>query len=314
MKRSTVLGTLAALALPFSAPLPGRTADETPLRCATGTIDSATAFFCAQELGYFQKAGVPVQAISSSNGSATAAAVISGSLEIGDMNVLSLVQAFEKGLPLTMVAANQIYLTTLPTIELLVPKDSPLNAPRDLNGKTLAVGVLNGIGHLNLIAWLDQHGVDLKSVKIVEIAFPVMPTALASHRVDAAVIAEPDLSVAKRNARVFAKVYDGIGPRYLISCWSANHDWVAKNADVAHHFSLAMQQASVWANHNQDKTAEITARRLNVPLDDVRSAIRDVFAETNGPGLVQPVIDVAAKYGFVPQLIRADGIISSAAA
>lgn len=314
MKRSTAIGTLAALALPMAASRAGRAADGAPLRCATGTIDSATAFFCAQETGLFQKAGVPVTAITSSNGAATAAAVISGSLDIGNMNVLSLVQAYEKGLPLTMIAANQIYLSEAPSIELLVPKDSPLTAARDLNGKTIATGVLNGIGHLALVAWLDKTGVDLKSVRIVEIAFPVMPTALASHRVDAAVIAEPDLSVAKRDARAFAKVYDGIGPRYLISCWSAHRDWVAKNTDLVHRFSLALQQAAVWANHNQDRTAEITARRLNVPVDAVRSAVRAVFAESNRAGLLQPVIDVAAKYGFLGQLIRADGVISSAAA
>jgi NitT/TauT family transport system substrate-binding protein len=310
MKRSQMLRALTASSILLRAPA---AAQGAPLRCATGTIDSATAFFCGQEEGFFARAAVPVLAVPSNNGSATAAAVLAGSLDIGDMNVLSLAQAHEKGLPLTIVAASQVYESTAPTIALLVPNDSPLAAPRDLAGKTIAIGVLNGIGHLALIAWLDKNSVDRTSVRIVEIPFPVMPTALQSHRVDAAVIAEPDLSVAKRFARILGDCYDGIGSTYLISCWGAQRDWVAKNADLVHRFSGAMIQASIWANRNHDRTAAITSRRLGVSIEALRAATRDVFAESNSPSLVQPVIDVAAKYGFLPRRIPAEELISSAA-
>lgn len=313
MRRLDSLKAAAAVLLPLSMRPASRAAAQAPLRCATGTIDSATAFFCAQEEGFFGRAGVAVTAIPSSNGSATAAAVLAGSLDIGDMNVLSLAQAYEKGLPLTIVAASQVYRSTAPTIELLVPQDSPLSTPRDLAGKTIAIGVQGGIGNLALIAWLEGNGVDRTAVRIVEIPFPVMPTALESHRVDAAVIAEPDLSAAKRFARPFGKVYDGIGPVYLISCWGAQRDWAGANADLVHRFSAAIIQASIWANHNHDRTAAITARRLGVPIETLRSGTRDVFAESNSPMLVQPVIDAAVKYDFLPKPLAATALISGAA-
>ena len=51
-----------------------------------------------------------------------------------------------------------------------------------LNGKTLSVGTLKTMLHAATMAWADKHGGNGRSLQFVEIPFPQMDAALASHR------------------------------------------------------------------------------------------------------------------------------------
>jgi NitT/TauT family transport system substrate-binding protein len=180
---------------------------------------------------------------------------------------------------------------------MLVPSASPLRAARDLNGKTLAVNVLKGIAHVSAQSWIDKNGGDSKSVHYIELPFSAMPAALSANRVDAAVVAEPQLTQSRGDTRFFGKSYDGIGDLWMIDAWVATDAWIAANPETARRFSAAMQQAAVWANHNQDKTAEIIASATKIDPAVVRAMRRATFLEHVNLGVVQPVIDVGAQYG-----------------
>jgi NitT/TauT family transport system substrate-binding protein len=180
---------------------------------------------------------------------------------------------------------------------MLVPNASTLHSARDLNGKTLAVNVLKGIAHVSAQSWIDKNGGDSKSVRYIEMPFAAMPAALGANRVDAAVVAEPQLSESHNDTRFFGKSYDGIGDLWMIDAWVASEAWIAANPEAAHRFGEAMQQAAVWANHNQDKTAAIISAAMKIDLAVVRSMRRATFLEHVNLGVVQPVIDVGTQYG-----------------
>lgn len=260
-------------------------------------LDSSSEIFAAQSQGFLAKAGLTADVQSFTNGNAIAAAVVSGALDAGGVNVLSLAAAHEKGLPLKIIGSGSIYTTKNPTTVMLVPIASTLRSARDLGGKTLAVNVLKGIAHVSAQAWIDKNGGDSKAVRYIELPFAAMPAALAANRVDAAVVAEPNLTQARDDTRVFGKSYDGIGDVWMIDAWVASDAWIAANPDVAHRFGVALQQAAVWANHNRDKTAEIISSAMKIDLAVVRSMRRATFLEHVDLGVVQPVIDVGAQYG-----------------
>ncbi len=83
----------------------------------------------------------------------------------------------------------------------------------------------------------------------------------------------------------------------MIDAWTASQAWLTANPDVARRFSNAMQQAAVWANRNHDKTAELVSAATKIDLSIVREMHRATFLEHVNLGVVQPVIDVGAKYG-----------------
>ncbi len=224
----------------------------------------------------------------------------------------SLLAAHEKGIPFTILAMGEMYTAASPTAQLLVPSGSALSSARELSGKTVAVNIINGLGHLATRTWIDKNGGDSTSVRYVEMPFAAMPAALAARRVDASMIVEPALSVAKRGARSLSDAYNAIGHEFLISAWVATQDWVSKNADTAHRFSVAMRQASIWANRNRDVTAEITNRVLHSDVALIRSMTRATFPENQrGASLVQPVIDAAAKYHLVSADMAASDLFSA---
>lgn len=304
--RSGALAALAGAALSTALPSRALGAAAQSIHVACLSIDSGSGLYAAQDAGFFSRAGITVDVdAGNANGTAVAAQLVSGSLDIGDMASLALLEAHEKGMPLTIVGLGQVFLPTAPTNLLLVAADSPLRSPRDLAGKTIGINVLGGIGYLAMISWLEANGVDPKSVHFIEIPFPVMPAALTTHRIDAADVAEPVLGAAKHTARIFGNIFEGIGATFLISCWVANADWAARNPDLVRAFSKAIRDGSAWANAHHDQSAEFTAKRTNIPVADIRATTRAIFATNNGVALVQTLIDSAVKHGQLSRPIDA---------
>ena len=312
-RRMVLAGLGAALAAPALGLRAARAADVVTLRVGNVPIDSSSEIFAAQSEGFLAKAGLAVEIQSFSNGNAIAAAVVSGALDIGGINVLSLASAHEKGLPLKILASGSTYTTKNPTTVMLIPNASALKTARDLSGKTVGINVLKGIAHISAQSWIDRNGGDSKSVKFVEMPFAVMPAALTALRVDAAVVAEPQLSQSHADARLFGKSYDGIGDLWMIDAWVANDNWITANPDVARRFSEAMRQAAVWANHNQDKTAEFVSTATKIDLAVVRGMRRATFLEHVNLNVVQPVIDVGAQYGALAAKFPASDLFAPSA-
>ena len=133
--------------------------------------------------------------------------------------------------------------------------------------------------------------------------FADMPIALASHRVDAAVVAEPFASRATE-ARVLVSAYDGIAPSFLISAWVATKPWVAAHQDLAKSFARMIYKTAAWANANHDATAETLVRVAKIDPSRLKSLVRATFAERYDPAMIQAVIDVALKYGAISKPVR----------
>ena len=109
-------------------------------------IDANSNFFVAQSQGMFADAGVGVNLQQTTNGAAGAAAVVSGALDITNMNAASFVNALLRNIPLAVVGYTEMYTSKTPTTQLLVLNGSPLLAARDLPGKTVAVNAIGGLG------------------------------------------------------------------------------------------------------------------------------------------------------------------------
>lgn len=306
---------LAAAAAAMARPAGAGAADLVPLRVAFDPIDSTCNFLTAQAQGYFAAQGLAVERVELPNGPAGAAALIAGSLELSNVNIASLVAARNKKLPFSIVAMGEMYTSAAPTTQLLVLRTSPLASAREIEGKTIAVNTINGLAYIATRDWMAKAGADPTTVRFLEMPFAAMPDALSTGRVDAIGVTEPRLSIAKRrDARVLASVYDAINPSFLIGACVATDDWIAKNAEVAHRFSLAVHQASIWANHNRDRTAEIVAAATGVGIDDIRSMTRATFPENqHGVALVQPVIEAVARFGAGADVGSAAGFFAGPA-
>lgn len=297
IRRREALAAFGALGA--AAALGGRAgAAEETLRVAGVPFDQTAEPYYARAMGFYRKAGLAVELDSfSTSGAAIAAAVSGGAMDIGVSNIPSLAAAHARGVPFVILAPAGIYTSASPVDALMVAKSSPIRTARDLEGKTVAVNGLKSIAQFGPQAWIDQNGGRSEKVNFVEIPASQTIPALESGRVDAGLVIEPFLSAGKNVARVLANCFDAIAPRFIVSGFFTTPAWARAHADTVRRFQQAMEQTAVWANANHAETAKILAQASKIPEARINATNRVAYAERADPALIQPVIDIVAKYG-----------------
>ena len=309
-RRSALSAALLGIAAIIGASLPGSAQQLAELKIATTPTDIGSQVFYAQDKGFFKANGLDAEIQVISNGAAITSAVMSGALDVAQSNIASLAAAHEHGLDIVIIAPAGQYSSKSPTTALIVAKNSPIKTAKDLNGKTLAGNGIKNITQVGAFAWMEKNGGDTSTTKFVEMPFADMPGALNTGRIDAAVIAEPELSaaLAKGDVRVLANCYDGIAKDFMIGAWFTTGTWAKAHPDLVKRFSKAMSQTAVWANKNQAASGEMLTKYTKIAV--VPGMKRTIYAEKLDPALVQPLIDGAAKYGITKATFPATDIIS----
>jgi NitT/TauT family transport system substrate-binding protein len=300
-------GALAAASLPRLR----SSADPLPVvRVGINASDTYAEPFYAEAGGFFKDAGLDVQVVMLSNTAATASALAGGSLDVGISSLTSIAQGHERGLPFAAFAPAGMFSEKVPTTLLMVAKDSPLKSPRDLEGKTIATIDVRGVTEVSMDQWAAANGADATSFKYIEMLFGAMAAAVATKRVDAAVIAEPALTPAFDTCREFGNPYATIAKQWYIAVFFARPDWIAANADVARRFAGAIQKTAVWANGHRPQSAAMLSDMTKLPVAVTSSMRRVTYAEKLDVALMQPMLDAAAKAGVLKGPVAARDLIA----
>jgi NitT/TauT family transport system substrate-binding protein len=278
---------------------------------ASATDSSALAIY-AYELGLFKDAGLDVHIEIAPNMGSIIPGAVSGAYHIGTANIGNIAVAKDRGIPMHVIAAGGVYAPSSPTALLLVPSDSPAKTAADLNGKVIAVnGLRADISMFETQSYLDRNGADSKTMKYLEVPFPEMGVALAQHRVDCAFVIEPFLTVAKRNARVFADPSTGIAPRFQTSALFATDGWLQGNADAARRFAAVIRQTAQWANGHHKESGAILIRYAKLDPEVAAVMQRQQYGLRLEAAMIQPVLDAAVRYGVIRKPLAAADIMWS---
>jgi len=236
-----------------------------------------------------------------------ASAVAGGALEIGYGSVVPVAQAHLRGLEFRMIAPALVYTAPALTNAIMTGKNATFKSGADLNGQVVAVNGLRDISQYEMQAWLEQTGGDLKTIKLIEIPFPEMGTALESGRVAAAITAEPFTTGALGQAKIIGNGSAAVGKHYMVTGWFASTDWLAKNADTARRVQATMLKIAKWANANHADTQQIILKYTKITPDVAAKMLRTTYGESKVDGsIMQPAIDVAVKYGGMPYVAASD--------
>jgi NitT/TauT family transport system substrate-binding protein len=297
-------GALSLLGAAATLPLLGTPAQAqtgaTTIRVAYIPFESSAQLFYAKELGLWTKAGLNVELSPNPFGAAIAASVAAGAIDIGYATVMTLASAHAKHIPFTIVASANAFDMTQPPNGMLVAADPSVKTGKDLNGKTIGSPGLNTLGEYGVRAWVDANGGDASTLKFVEIPFSEMAGALGTHRIDAAYVAEPFLSDAKKAGHAVAIEFDAIAKAFLVAGWFTTSDWARAHADAVAKFAASMTEAADWAAKNPSKCPDILVKYLKVDPAVVAQSPRAFFAKTLSPANMQPGIDLTARYAKFP--------------
>jgi NitT/TauT family transport system substrate-binding protein len=298
----TVKRRLFVSAAAAATVLPAAVRAQTPVTLKIGIIP---AEICGQviygaEAGYFSRAGLDMQMQTFPSGGAIAAALAGGALDIGMVDLTSMINAHVRGIPFVALAPGLVNSSEAPTFAIVVRGDSDIRSAKDLNGKSIGVNGLNNIAQVSAMAWIDNNGGNSKAVKFVELPLPAKAAAIKAGTIDASLDTEPFLTYGlDQGFRAFYMEVKPIASPYLLDVFASTREWAQKNSAAAAKFISAMHDTSVWANANHQLTAPMLAKATRLPLEVVQRMRRGAFAVNEDPKLVQPVIDAVVRYGII---------------
>jgi NitT/TauT family transport system substrate-binding protein len=281
-------------------PAYARAAGLTVVNVGTLPSDVSAVVVYASDRGTFSTAGLDVRLTTFNSGPVIANAVVGGALDIGAANVGSLCVARSRGVPLKIIAPAGIADSNATGDIIAVSKDSPIKSAADLNGKTIAIVAVKTMQHAAVLAWIDQRGGDSKSVKFIEIPFPEMGAALTSHRVDAAVPAEPFTTAIRPDTRSIGHEWDAMKMPLPIFAFFATEAWLAGHADAAVTFAKAIHQSAVWANAHRRDTATMLVKFAGVDPELADTMGRSTYGTAPiDASMLESIIDIQVKYGIM---------------
>ena len=303
---------LLALAIALPAPLHAQDATATVRIGVIGYADASSEPLYAQPSGSFKKYGIDAQITPSNGGAAIIAAVAGGSLDVGFSNIVSAADAIERGIPVMMLAPAVISDDKSNDIVLVKARGSKLKTGADLNGKTIAVTTVSGTTQLCAAAWVDKNGGDSKTLHFVEIPTSATAVAVKQGRVDAAMLAEPSLTRGKDDIELLGRACGAIAPQWLSAVFVASKAWVAANPAVARRFVAAIVETGHWANTHHAESAKVLGPLTGIEPATFAAMTRSEYGDSLTAAMIQPVIDVAVKYGQLKEPLNANDIVAQA--
>ncbi len=275
----------------------------TPVHFISTVADDLRPLLYAQTSGLFRENGVEVTLQPAGTGAIVAQAIVGGAADIGKASVTSIIAAYARGIPFTVIAPGLSYRKGDPTAGYLVTANSPLKTPLDLQGKTVTCSAIGDIAYLGLRAMIDARGGDSSTVKFVEMPFNAVAIALEEGRVDAGLMGEPGMMQAVRAGKLRYFVDELLGyPRPILEVvYFCTRDYATKNKEAVAGFSKAIEAAAGYANTHVKETIPLLLPLTGMELSVATDMRHGYTATSFNAAAIQPVIDLMAKYKQLPK-------------
>jgi NitT/TauT family transport system substrate-binding protein len=216
---------------------------------------AAFAQFTADQ-GFFTEQGLDVTIEPNPGGAANIPGVEAGEFQIAGSNIVSVLLARSQGLEVKLVSAGT-FGTDDPDTDfslVLVPADSDIQGPEDLNGRSVAVNTLANIAELTIRASLENAGAEHEDIDFVEMGFPDMVPAALNGTVDAVHVIEPFMAIGlSEGMRPIIAPYAGTGDNLAIGSYFSSDSYIAENADVIDAFIAGVSAGGDYVADNPEE-------------------------------------------------------------
>jgi NitT/TauT family transport system substrate-binding protein len=258
--------------------------------------------------GIFEKHGLEVEVTQATGGSAVVPSVMNGSVDIAYANIPSTLLARSQGLPIVSIATSDgaAQDADSDTNWVMVRADSGINSAEDLNGRTIAVNVLNGLVELITRETISELGGDASSVELVEIPFPDMLGALEAGRVDAISTIEPFRTIGLQDpANVALLPVGSIGGTrtgLIVDTYFTSESFLDENEEAVERFRAAIYEAQELAIEQPDLARKAISEYVEIPEPILQSMNMPQWATEKMPDSdFSYMADLMVKYDFLEE-------------
>jgi NitT/TauT family transport system substrate-binding protein len=312
-----LLAALAALTLVAagcgdggSAPATGDGgATKLKVQETAGVASSFVAF--GIEKGMFGEQKLDVDLQPTQGGAATIPALVSGDIQVGGSNVVSLLLGASKGLPIRVIAGGTVAKPSGKDFgAIVVGKDSKVRGVEALAGKTIAVNTLDNVAEVVVKASLDEQGVDPGSLKLVEVPFPEMQPALEKGSIDAAFSIEPFVTqTVQKGGRAIDYSYVETEPEMQIGAYAVTDRFAAENADVVDRYAKAIAETAAYVGDHQDEFRAFLSEAAKIPPAVAERITLPQWTGEVDAASVAKTAELMEKYGLADGPIDASKLL-----
>lgn len=198
-----VTRTIVALGLALAVAMPGQASAQEAEKVVFGSINalSDAGVFLAKDLGFFAEEGLDVEISVLKDAPALIAAAATNQVDVAGVSITpGLYAAVDQDINIRLVGDKQSIRPGFSGTRMVVRQDLALATPdetiKSLKGKTLAVSSRGAMVFVLLAKILENHGLALGDVNIVEMSYANTVTALQAGSIDGGMLLDPFLTQA----------------------------------------------------------------------------------------------------------------------
>lgn len=286
---------------------PGGGGNEPLTQVRLGYLPSLAAaqIYVAVDQDIFRRHGLRVDLTEIYSGPEVVQSLQARSSDVGFGVVPSVLLARSKGVPVRSLVGATTDSPTIREHRLIVPVDSPISSPADLQGRRIALVAEPTSDGVGVFEYLEKHGLKRSDVTLVRTPHPDMLVALSARAVDAAAAIEPFISEGKRLGKTRELDYYYPDWETEVGTFLVMDDWVAAHPETARKFVAAIREATAWINEDPNRLRELLPR---LQAKGIRFSVSEQAAsEIHLPGFKEAptragVIrnaDLLQKHGFL---------------
>jgi sulfonate transport system substrate-binding protein len=235
------------------------------IRVAYIPCDHESALLVAEAQNTYKKEGLNVTTMTLSTGSSIVSAIASGDIDIGYVGIAPALQGISEGVPMKIVGAVNLDGSGI----VVDPKENITNTT-DLKGKKVATPGVSSIQQVLLLYQLQKYNLTTNDVDISSVDIYMLPSTLASQKVDAYIAYEPYVSLAPYRGIGNVMMYsDEIISGHPCCVIVARQDFIDQHPQELQKFLDIHKNTTEFVNSNQNETAKLISTELttNVQLE-----------------------------------------------
>ena len=285
LKTAVAAGLLAAVAMAGTTAnvAHGQGLEKLTVRFTWKLKGEYAPLYVALEKGYYKAEGLDV-ALAEGNGAQNVLkALAAGNEKFGYGPAVALATAVSQGLPVKVVA---LYQTSAPMGVIAFP-DTPLKAPKDLEGKRLAISVGETFGDM-IRPFARVNNVDLGQVQLIQMDASARTMQFLTRKIDVmSVYLSNELPQIEKRAGVkfnVIKVTD-FGLSVLGSSMYVSNEFAEQNPETVKKLLRATAKGYRDAMANPKQAARIMEKHMVVPEqpDVLDAQVEATVVSTNAP-------------------------------
>lgn len=306
---------LFAFSLQLALALPGHATELHKLRLVYVPGIGSIGNFVALAKGYFKDEGLDVQMIAINTGPGAAAAVQSGSGDVGYSGAMPLIAARAEGIPFKYVLGGYYEQDGVYEDSVIIASNkSNIKTVADLKGKTVAINNFSGVNDQQLRIKLSEADIPVNDVNIITVPFPQMQAALEIGNADAVGTVDPFRTaiLQKKLGHVIAHGYverKDLAKQIPVGVFFATEKWIHDNSDALTRLKRAVERSNKFVKDHPDEAKKILLQNLRLPptlLDAIKLPPLDTNIDSSG---VQAIMDAAYSVGILKKPMQASELL-----